>query len=175
VEVLQNLDSKKGWAKRRPFVDPLVLDSMCEIQRRQKADGTSLGAFRPGEVLDLTIDQDAETWEPSKQAIADQPSLFFADKAGLEKIPYRVRYRYTCSEPTCPGHHQTIIDWELAQSFRNWREKYETAVLLEKIRERWLGEMCRPDKETLFFVGSQHLHPAAFLILGVFWPPSPKS
>jgi hypothetical protein len=175
IEVVGKLDTKKGWAKRRPYIEPLIVNSMCELRRRQQKDGTSLGVIRPGKVLDLTIEDAPGTWDQSKQLIANQPSLFFADKKGIEKIPHQVRYRYRCDETGCAGHHQMIIDWELAQSFRDWRKRYDAKTLLEKIRERWLDEMCRPDKETLFFVGNQHLQPTSFLVLGVFWPPASTS
>jgi len=65
-----------------------------------------------------------------------------------------------------------MIDWELAQSFRAWRDLYQDDdVLLDKIRQRFLTEMCGAAKDTIFFVGNQHQHPKAFLVLGVFWPP----
>src|SRR3954468_23554992 len=47
------IPSRDGWRARRPYVEPLIAESMCEVQRRQRLDGTSLAAFRPSEVLDL--------------------------------------------------------------------------------------------------------------------------
>lgn len=41
-----------GWRMRRRFVEPLMVGSMCEILRRQREDGTSLGVFRPKRVID---------------------------------------------------------------------------------------------------------------------------
>jgi hypothetical protein len=171
LEVGEVLDTKRQWSKRRELVEPLLIESMCEALRRQQATGHSLAAFRPGEVLDLLVDQESDEWSPEKAGVAAQPSLFFPTSKGLEKIPYRFRYQYRCT-PNCKGHTQSMIDWELAQSYRSWREKYDSAVLLEKIRQRFLEEMCGPTKDTIFFVGNQHLHPQAFLVLGVFWPPN---
>jgi hypothetical protein len=169
LEVLQHLDTKKGWSRRRPFVEPLVLDSMCEIQRRQKGDGTSLGIFAPAEVGDFTIERNTAEWDPAKARVVVQPSLLFPGKKGLEKIPYRFRYQYRCGDSKCPGHHQSIIDWELAEAFRSW--PYPEPERLQKIRTRWLDQMCAASRETYFFVGNIHQHPEAFLVLGVFWPP----
>jgi hypothetical protein len=169
LELGEWLDSKKGWAKRRPLVEPLEISSMCELARRQQLDGTSLGAFRPAEVADFTIEEDERDWDPAKQAVLAQPSLLFPEKAGLVKIPYRFRYRYRCSDGKCGGHHQSVIDWELAEAFRRW--PYPEQERLEKIRQRWLDEMYRSDKDTLLFVGNQHRYPEGFLVLGVFWPP----
>jgi hypothetical protein len=90
VEVVGHLDTKRGWAKRRPFVEPLVVDSMCELLERQRRDRTSLGVFRPADVEEFTIDPDTASWDSGKQAIADQPSLFFASKKGARKDPVPV-------------------------------------------------------------------------------------
>jgi hypothetical protein len=144
---------------------------MCEVRRRQELDQTSLGAFRPGEVLDFLVDSDVGEWGESKAGVAAQPSLFFPTKDGLEQIPFRFQYRYRCTTRGCKTHTQSMIDWELAQSFRAWRERYDEATLLEKIRQRFFDEMCGPGKDTIFFVGNQHQHPKGFLVLGVFWPP----
>jgi hypothetical protein len=166
------LDTKDGWAKRWPFVRPIMVESMCEVLSQQKIDKTSLGAFRPKEVLDLLVEETEESWNPKKAAVVSQPSLLMPEKVGLEKLPYRFKYRYRCETAGCKSHTQSMVDWELAESFRSWRDRYEESVLFEKIRERFLGEMCGPKKDTIFFVGNQHLHPSAFLVLGVFWPPA---
>lgn len=160
--------TKKTWNGRKRFVEPLLVDSMCDVLQRQQRDGSSLAAFRPGEILDLVVDDDVDEWDSSKADVAAQPSLFFQGKHGLEQIPYH----YRCSA-SCKGHTQSMIDWELSESYRSWRERYDATTLLEKIRQRFLDEMCGPRKDTIFFVGNQHVHPRAFLVLGVFWPPAP--
>ncbi len=164
------VDTRKGWAVRRSIIEPLTIDSMCELQRRQAMDGTSLGVFRPAEVSEFTVETVEADWDPDKQAVVDQPSLLMPTKNGLERIPFRFRYRYRCSDPRCRGHHQSIIDWELSQAYRDWRGRYGNQVL-EMLRHKWLDEMCGEKKDTAFFVGNQHQHPDAFLVLGVFWPP----
>ena len=177
VETLQCgdvLDTKKAWAERRAYVDPLEVESMCEIARRRELDGTSLGVFRPAEILDLEIERDSATWDQGKQSTADQMSLLFPGKKGLEKIPYRFRYRYRCADPRCRTHSQSIIDWELAEAARKWPYPTEEE-LLAKIRQRWLERMWAADRDTRLFVGNQHQYPDGFLVLGVFWPPKPSA
>jgi len=170
LQLGETLDTKGGWAKRKPYVEPLLVESMCEVAARQAKDGTSLAAFRPGEVQDWLVDDESEDWQLEQAGVASQPSLFFQTKGSLEKIPLRFRYRYRCG-PTCKGHEQSLIDWELAQSYRSWREKYDETTLREKIRQRYLEEMCAPSKDTIFFVGNAHRFPRVFMVLGVFWPP----
>jgi hypothetical protein len=166
----EEIDTRKRWARRRAVVDALEAESMCEIRRQQELDGTSLGMFRPNEV-ELQVEPDDEEWDPRKAAIVNQPSLFVPNRGALEKIPYRFKYRYRCADRGCRGHEQTIIDWEIAEAFRSWSRMYGSDSALERIRAKWVGEMCDPKKDTRFFVGNQHLHPEAFLVLGVFWPP----
>lgn len=91
-------------------------------------------------------------------------------KSGLEKIPYSFKYKYSCSEPQCNGHEQSIIDWEIAQAYRSWRDDYGADKVLTKIKEKWLDEICGDQKDTLFFTGNQHQHPESFLILGAVYP-----
>lgn len=166
------VDTKGSWEKRWPFIRPIMVESMCEVRRRQEIDKTSLGAFRPAEVIDLLVEKAEGSWSPKKAAVVSQPSLLMPEKAGLEKLPYRFKYHYRCGTPGCKSHTQSMVDWEIAESFRSWREKYEESVLFEKIRQRFLDDMCGPKKDTVFFVGNQHQHPSAFLVLGVFWPPT---
>jgi len=155
-----------------------MVESMCEILRRQRADGTSLAVFRPKRVLDILI-VPADVSEEKRaiaRAWAAQTSLL--DGLGseershqlreLEVVPWTFKYHYVCSDPECNGHKQSIIDWEIVGTYRkvrnhpNWQEK---------VRQRWLGELCSPSRDTAFFVGNQHQHPGSFLVLGVWWPP----
>jgi hypothetical protein len=171
-DVLDTKKKDKTWARRRAYVDPLEVQSMCEILRRREVDGTSLGVFRPAEILDLQIERDSATWDQGKQATADQMSLLVPGKKGLEKIPFRFRYHYRCADPSCQTHSQSIIDWELAQAVRGWRDRYpDEKELLAKIRQLWLERMWAEDRDARLFVGNQHQHPDGFLVLGVFWPP----
>jgi hypothetical protein len=172
------LPSAHAWEARRRFVEPLIVESMCGVQRLQPVDGTSLAAFRPKEVEDLVIeprDIDQDKQEVAR-AWAAQPSLLNdagADEQthqldALEQIPWTFKYRYRCSDAACNGHLQTIVDWEIVQLYRRVRDH---AGWQGELTKRWLTEMCGPEKDTAFFVGNQHQHPAGFLVLGVWWPP----
>ena len=179
IELLgKPIPSSNGWSRRRRLVEPLMLPSMCELMRRQRRDGTSLGVFRPGRVLDLEIEK--ASLDEGKRRIAKawlaQTSLL--DGLGsderstqlreLEQAPWTFKYRYECDESGCRSHTQSIIDWEVARYYRrvrnaeNWRER---------MKQRWIGQLCGPDRDTAFFVGNMHQHPRSFLVLGVWWPP----
>jgi len=73
--------------------------------------------------------------------------------------------------PSCPGHKLLIIDWELGQSYRSWRYRYKSEeLLMQKIKEKWLGLMCGDNRDTYFFVGNQKRFKDQFMVLGVFYP-----
>jgi len=171
----EKIGTEKGWRARRAFIEPVVVPSMCWVQRQQELDGTSLAAFRPAAVDDFTIEPadevDAVKAEIAAQR-ARQGSLWGPGKTPLEPSPYRFRYRYRCLEDGCRGHDQTFIDWEAVAAARNWRNDYAEPQLKDKLREKFLDELCGPARDTVFFVGNQHLSPKAFLVLGVFWPPA---
>lgn len=151
---------------------------MCNVLRRQRDDGTSLAAFRPKKVLDLVIERRDVNVDKAEfaRAWAAQPSLLDAVGAderahqikALEQIPWTFKYRYRCSHPDCNGHEQTIIDWEIAELYRSLRSHGDWQ---DQLKAKWLNQMCAPDRDTAFFVGNQHQHPTAFLVLGVWWPP----
>ena len=172
------LSTKHAWAQRRRFVEPLMIASMCEMNRRQQHDGTSLGLFRPGQIIDFKFER-ASVDEAKRQiakAWSAQTSLL--DGLGsdertnqlheLEQVPWTFRYRYKCEEAGCRGHSQSIIDWEISQFYRrvqhfdDWRDR---------MTRRWLDEVCGIDRDTALFVGNMHQHPKSFLILGLWWPP----
>jgi hypothetical protein len=166
-----------GWQMRRRFVEPLMMGSMCEILRRQREDGTSLGVFRPRRVMDIVIEP-ADIPEEKRQiarAWAAQPNLL--DGLGsdeqthqlreLELVPWTFKYRYECAEPGCRTHTQSIIDWEIAEYYRRIRRRPDWR---DRLKARWIDDLCGPDRDTAFFVGNQHQHLNAFLVLGVWWP-----
>jgi hypothetical protein len=172
------LPTTDGWRARRRFVEPLMLPSMCEVLRRQRADGTSLAVFRPRSVLDIVI-QPADIKEGKREiarAWAAQTSLLDglgSEERGhqlreLELVPWTFKYHYVCSDAACRGHTQSIIDWEIALTYRRVRSGNDWQ---DRLRARWLGELCAADRDTALFVGNQHQHPGSFLVLGVWWPP----
>jgi hypothetical protein len=165
------VDSENGrWRRRMDFLRPLEVASMCEVTRRQQIDGTSLAMFRPGRVTKLTV-------EPAKQrsagqaGIAAQGNLFDPSREALEQVPYKFRYHYTCvAEPACRGHHQTILDWEIGQAYRLWRDRYGEGEVLERIRKRWFDDIVSDRNDVRLFVGSIAKYPTTFCVLGAVYP-----
>lgn len=170
MRIVGHLESKHDWAARRAVVDLLPKYSMCELRARQKENETSLGLVVPGEVLDLTVERrDGAETSTARKFLESQGSLF-ATKDLVEVIPFNFRYKFRCDETGCNGHEMTNIDWELAEAWRKWRLTYGDDGVMDKIKDRWIGDMCAGNRETMFIAGNMHQHPRSFLVLGVWWP-----
>lgn len=143
--------------------------SMCELQARQKENGTSLGLVRPGTILDFKAEQRAAE-EVAKQQMrvneaAGQLKLIGPQLTPLEVLPHVFRYSYRCDEEGCTVHHQSIIDWEVSAAYRKWRYHYDDVV--QAIQNKWLNELCGAGRHVRFYAGNMHQHPQSFLVLGV--------
>lgn len=157
-----------NWQARRRIVEPLMTSSMCDLLRREKVERTSLGVFRPREVLDVLAKPNEGAWTQKQLGHLGQLSFLSKSRRALERIPFDFKLRYLCADSACKSHTQGIVDWELMQAYRGWSGTESDKV--EKVRKKWLGELCGPDRDTALFVGNQHQAPQGFLVLGVFWP-----
>jgi hypothetical protein len=62
-------------------------------------------------------------------------------------------------------------DWELGTLFLNESARLGSdEAAAESVKKKFLGELCRPDKDTRFFMGTFWPY-NTWLVLGVFWPP----
>jgi hypothetical protein len=136
IKVITTLDTDKGtWKKRKDIVLKVPITSMCQIYKDTEEKDLSLGIIKPENV----------TFERSKQSLSDQQSreacyaqlsFFNKRKNAIEEIPYNFYYNFKCGlVDNCLGHKLSIIDWEIGQAFRNWRDRYpDEEELLEKIK-----------------------------------------
>lgn len=178
IEVVEVIDTDNGsWRRRLPYFDAIEDESTCEIQRRQKADGKTLGVFRPAEASDLRLGPAEKGFAESQRALLNQPSLF-GDRAGdetgaaLEPLPVKAKFVYRCSDPACSGkHEQSLIDWELGALYHTLAETGDDEETIHaKIRQKFFEQYCGPAYDTRFITGSMLKYPASFLILGLVHP-----
>ena len=165
------IPTDKKWQQRKELVFPLLAKSMCSLQKEQKANGhPTLGAFKPKSIDALVIEEVDPEWSEEQKAKLDQTDLFHKQPAvKLEKIPFKFSYQYTCHEEGCTGHQMMCSDWEMAQAYRSWRQKYGKDW--EKpFREKFEQQMC--ERDTHFYVGTVHQHPDAWIVVGLFYPMS---
>jgi len=179
IVVGETISPVKGWERRRPYIDRLDEMTMCDlIERNRGGSGPgvpSLAIVRPAERPDVLVDRrDADQlkqWQARADAAAASPSLFddpASAKPPFEVVPWRFRYSYRCATPTCSGHKQTIVDWEVVSLWRRVRQQrnWEDAMRTKFEQQMWTG------KDSVLFVGNMEQHPWNFLVLGIFWPPA---
>lgn len=120
----------------------------------QKERNVSLGIFKPKHVEDFFIEKVSEDWVPKKKGILGQNTLFNANRSTLEKIPYTFHYKFTCDDKRCQGHNLIVLDWEAAESYRNFKRIYKDEDLaLKKLKEKWL-DFFFVKRESYFVVGT---------------------
>lgn len=163
------------WSRRRPWLDPMVEDSMCRLNRAVRADpnAQSLALVRPREVTRLEI-APHPGWTPDQQkkidAYANQPDLFDSkDRTPLEPPRFRGIYHYRCFDRQCRGHRQGILDWEFVALQRHLARLGDRALAAE-LRRKFLTTMCDPSRDVAFYVGNQAKRPHVFSVLGVYYP-----
>lgn len=164
------INTKKQWADRRELVEPLRSHCLCCLkQARDKDNYPTLGFFKPKEITSFSIEDDDVGWSEADLARLNQPSFFGTTPVTtLEKIPYRFKYQFRCDHETCNGHSLTCSDWEISQAYRKykriygnkWREKF-----LEKFENQMVNKF-----DTHFFVGTVHIHPQSWIIVGLYYP-----
>lgn len=162
-----------GWQRRLPYLGPFMADTMCDLNRRALAGGPSLGLVRARKVTGLTVKRHPG-WTTHEQAKIDayvnQPELFDLGKpkTALEAPRFQASYQWLCPDPVCRGHEQGLIDWEFTAFQRRLPVDEQEAT--ESIRQRWLREVCAPERDISFYVGNQAKRHQTFGILGVVWP-----
>jgi hypothetical protein len=63
-----------------------------------------------------------------------------------------------------------IEDWELGALYLAMLDKYkDPAVAVKKVKQKFFDQMCAPDVDTHFFVGTVMKY-GTWIVLGVFWP-----
>jgi len=173
INVLEVIGTKDKWQQRKDIVMPTLQETMCQVCKLGIKKEKSLALIKPHDI-DFEW-QKAKPIEKEKQEGYKQ-LLFTHEKIEpIEYIPHDFYYIFKCREQSCSGHRLQIIDWEIKQAFRQWRLRYKTeALLLEKIKEKWLTVMCLKNTDPYFFVGNMHRFPKNFMVLGTFYPPISK-
>ncbi|MCL6502150.1 MAG: hypothetical protein K6T86_05650 [Pirellulales bacterium] len=166
--------SPGNWAERARYALAQKVRSMEELHDRQQADRTSLGIFKPKKVHDLVITADAPDWKPSFKAAIQQARLWETRAVSKEpprKVPFKFHYQFECDDTRCKGHKMMIEDWEVGALF--WRlvdRDLSQERAADKVRDKFLLELCGPDQDTHFFVGTILAHPTTWVVLGLFYP-----
>jgi hypothetical protein len=175
MTTLSVLRQLPAWRRRRPWLDPYVEPSMCNINRAAQANvhARSLGLVRVTDVGGLDIERHPG-WDADEQrkidAYVNQLDLFGEeDRSPLEAPTFRGYYRWRCADPSCKGHRQGLIDWEFVALQRRLA-RYTDQAAMTALRQRFVDELCAPTNEVAFYVGNQVKRENVFSVLGVFYP-----
>lgn len=169
------ISTSNGWAERKRYVLAKGTQNMCWLQEQPQKE-ISLAIIRPGIVTDFTWKKTSTSWSRSQLNALNQTQLFDTNTSkSLEKIPYEFSYLFKCEAKGCKGHKKMIEDWEVMELYRKMRDDYlDENKALNKVREKFLDEICSPKRETYFFVGTV-LTFGTWIVLGTFWPPKTQS
>ena len=167
------------WSERGKCVLKKAARSMEDLWEQQKQDRTSMGIFRPRRVKDLVVSETDPEWPPKFIEALKQARLWETRKKTLRpprKVPWRFQYRFECDDERCNGNHQmTIEDWEVGQLYWNCIDRGDAPDrAVEKVRQKFLDQICGDDKETYFYVGTVSDYPT-WVVIGTFWPRLGKS
>ena len=68
----------------------------------------------------------------------------------------------------CNGHKMMIEDWEVGALF--WRmvdQGKSPDEAAESVRGKFLNQLCGPDRDTRFYVGTVLAYPKSWVVIGV--------
>ena len=162
-----------GRPPRWPLIEPLLSQPRCaRLYDLEREQGTSLGLFKPGEILDFHIEGAEDEWDERSHAILNQQSLLpaLAKRRPLEKLPYT--FGFSTAAGTRPARTATSS----RSSTGRLRDYRKTTVLhggeAARARARTLaGARLRNTRDTYFYAGNHSRHPHTLILLGAFWPP----
>jgi hypothetical protein len=172
IRVLKPIGTERGtWKTRKEIVLSSPAKSMCQLLIDSKDANISLGLVKP---TDITFDFSRRILSNTTKRISRyvQSSLFKKSLDPIEEIPYLFYYCFKCDGlDNCPGHDLAIVDWEINQAFRFWRERYHSKdELIDKIKQKWLDISNTQKNDVYYFVGNMNRLRKVFMILGVFYP-----
>jgi hypothetical protein len=175
LRVGSTLSTHRRWADRWAAMGALAgATTACALHvdaKERSQDAPSPGLVKPADVIVVSVD-DNPRYRPGTSSSADV-DLFGNEIEALQAQPFIVKLRYRCEAPGCRTHEQTVVDWEAGQLGRRLLlvDQLPRDRARAHVRQKYL-EMCAPTRDTYFYLGNQHQHPASFLVLGLFWPPA---
>ncbi|MBU2100465.1 hypothetical protein KKG83_03190 [Candidatus Micrarchaeota archaeon] len=172
IKVLGNVGTgfNRKWNERNRLLLSHVNKSLEDLEEQKKSRKVSLGLIKPAELMDFTLTplEECRDWE--KDLIkGTQKTLFGNYNSPLDRIPWKFSYVFKCNDSECKGHCLMCEDWELLESWRSWKNKYQNETLLwEKIKQKYFEWM--KNRNLHFIVGTESRF-NKFLIIGLYYPP----
>lgn len=176
--ILEKLDTKNYWEKRKAFCLKSVFNSMNElIDLSRKPSYKSLAVFKPEKFLDFIIESDNQDWKPEWIERLLQLDLFDKSetkRTPVKKVPYKFKYKFLTTDNTT--HILMIEDWEIGALYWNCLEKsnYDEKIALEKVKEKYWNKFMNKHDIYLFLGTTKEWQMRnsknPFVIIGIFYP-----
>jgi hypothetical protein len=162
-----------NWLERDRHVESFRAASIegliQQIDALGKDNAPSLALIRPTRIVSFQLKPKTESdWRREQQAKLAQVALFHMPMEPLEYIPCNFVYHFYCAGQDCRGHHMSVVDWEVAQSYRKWKQTYPDKWEWQ-MQQKYFQEL--PGKDLQFFVGTQKKWPKTWSIVGLYYPP----
>ena len=132
-----------------------------------KAAGRTIGPVFVREVKEFIAEPKSSEWTAKERQKLEQ-ELLIDKRKDLEKLPFKFRLRWVDGD----GGEQvnTFESWEVCQTWRSWRALYGPDGAVERMREKWLGDVFAGDRDLTFFMGNLAAHRNVFMVTGTFTP-----
>ncbi|MBL1216764.1 MAG: hypothetical protein D8M59_04635 [Planctomycetes bacterium] len=118
------------------------------------------------EVKDLIANETSAEWD-AKRAKALSSRMLFDESLPLEKMP--LEFRLIWSDEAGDEHDSLVISWEMAQTWRQYRKRYENPV--DQMRAKLLGDMFSARNRVALFMGNHSRFRQTFMVCGWYIPP----
>lgn len=163
----------KQWQWRRPWLDPYLGEPLCRPRPDPPEPVPALTLVRPRRVDGLVLVPHPDwTIEQRRRldAYADRYGpTDHQDHAVLRAPRFTGAYRYRCAGADCPGHQQTILDWEFV-ALQHRLAGLPDDRLRAALTTAFLHRICGPDRDPAFYLGRSATRPDTYDVLGVYWP-----
>jgi hypothetical protein len=165
------LSTNNNWRARREIIDRMPHHTRFELESLYEKEKVSLGIVRPTEIIDLKVEPVERQWKPQWQAALKQFTLFGEPPKQLQKLPFKFSYVFRCTDSADKVHTAMIEDWELGVLYRKEAERLDDEqAAVASVRKKFLQEICHPNRDTRFFMGTVFPY-NTWVVIGVFWPP----
>lgn len=178
LKIIESIDTKKNWFKRKEYCLNEVFTSFDELIELSKAPtNKSLATFKPTEIIGIDIEDDDPEWKNEWKELRKQGDLFDEEKSPeilIPKLPYKFFYKF--KDSTGKQRRLMVEDWEVGALYWNSLKSSEgdPNKALEKVREK-LEKKFIQENDIYFFVGTTrewHTRRSKnpFVIIGLFYP-----
>lgn len=168
IRKVGRISTDLAWSERKQLLCP-KLDPSIEALR---ATNRSLGFIRPAHLSHFLIHEETEDKPDAEQQRATrQLSFLFPDVEPVERLARSFRYGFKCTDDCSSFHDLKIVDWEVFQSYRKWRDNYGPGRVDELMQRKYWEEFR--GRDLCLFVGTPLAqdHLRSFIIIGLFYPP----